>query len=147
VRKPNHSGCFLCHILQGDDDKQNLLLKRGVTSAVVINRYPYNNGHLMVCPYRHIDDLSSMTPEEKLENMELVSESIGALKHALQPDGFNVGVNLGQVAGAGLQDHVHTHVVPRWDGDTNFMAVFSDVKVIPQALRDLWDQLHPLLNP
>jgi ATP adenylyltransferase len=139
-------GCFICRALAGDADRENLVLKRGSTCAVIMNRYPYANGHLMICPYRHVDDLVAMNPDERLEAMDLVADSIGALKKAVCPDGFNVGTNLGRIAGAGLKEHVHTHVVPRWSGDTNFMPVLADVKIVPQSLLELWDELHPLLN-
>jgi len=139
-------GCFLCRILAEDRDRENLVLKRGRTGAVVLNRYPYNNGHLLICPYRHVPDPGAMTPEERTESMDLLVEAIEALKKALRPDGFNVGLNLGRAAGAGLEEHLHTHVVPRWNGDTNYMPVMGDVKVIPQSLSDLWDDLHPLMR-
>ena len=139
-------GCFLCRILGDDNDRENLILKRGQLCAVVMNRYPYNNGHLMVCPYRHVAELDDLCGEERLELMDLVADCIKALKQSIRPDGFNVGINLGRAAGAGLEDHIHTHIVPRWNGDTNFMPVMDDVKVIPQGLLELWDVLNPLLN-
>jgi len=138
-------GCFLCDMFQGRDDRENLVLFRGKLAAVVINRYPYNNGHLMVAPYRHLPDLNAISPEERSEMMELTARCIPALKEVMHPDGFNIGINLGQTAGAGLQDHVHLHIVPRWNGDTNFMPVIAETKVIPQALHDLWDRLHPVI--
>lgn len=140
--------CFLCRILacESKDDRANLVLKRGRKCAVVLNRYPYNNGHLMVCPRRHIGEMGLMDADERLETMDLVAECIEALKAAIRPDGFNVGMNLGRVAGAGLEAHIHTHIVPRWNGDTNFMPVLADIKVVPQYLEALWDQLYPVLN-
>lgn len=147
VRSSKENGCFLCHAMAGKDDRANLILKRGVTCCVIINRYPYNNGHLMICPFRHVSSLSDMTSDERLETMNLTTEAVTALTGAMHPDGFNIGINLGQAAGAGLVDHIHTHIVPRWGGDTNFMPVFSDTKVVPQSLDDLWRELHPLLNP
>jgi ATP adenylyltransferase len=146
IRGPKDNDCFLCRIFRSRQDRKHLLLKRGETCAIVMNRYPYNNGHLMVCPYRHIAGIGRMTAAEKLESMELVSEAIEALKKKVRPHGFNVGINLGTAAGAGLKEHVHTHVVPRWNGDTNYMSVLTDVKVIPQSLLELWDELHPVLN-
>ena len=138
--------CFLCNAVKSDDDRNHLLLKRGKTCGIILNRYPYNNGHLMVFPYRHIDTFGAMTPDERLETMDLTADAIDALKSTVHPDGFNIGINLGQVAGAGLKDHIHTHIVPRWNGDTNFMPVTGDTKVIPQFLLELWDQLHPILS-
>jgi ATP adenylyltransferase len=146
IRQIKEQGCFLCRMFGESEDRKNLLLLRGRTCAVVMNRYPYNNGHLMVCPYRHVDDLAKLTGEERAETMDLVIRSVDVLRTAMNPDGFNVGINLGRTAGAGLDEHVHTHVVPRWNGDTNYMPVLADVKVIPQSLEDLWDQLHPRLS-
>lgn len=137
-------GCFLCDILRaGGDDKANLVLKRGEHCAVVMNRYPYNNGHLMIAPYRHESEMSSLTSGERLDIMDLLDASIRALRAVLHPDGFNAGLNLGRVAGAGLETHVHFHLVPRWNGDTNFMPVLGETKVIPQALEDLWTLVRP----
>ncbi len=136
-------GCFLCDIIADDKDRGNLLLKRGMTCAVVMNRYPYNGGHLMVLPFRHLAGVSDLSSDEKVELMDLIDEAITVLKRVISPDGFNVGINLGKAAGAGLEDHLHTHIVPRWEGDTNFMPVLSDTRVVPLALLDLWDQLSP----
>ena len=136
-------GCFLCDIIADNKDRDNLLLKRGVFCAVVMNRYPYNGGHLMVLPFRHIAEFGDLSADEKVEVMDLVDESINVLKKVMFPDGFNIGANLGKVAGAGLEDHLHMHIVPRWEGDANFMPVLSDTRVVPLALRDLWDKLKP----
>lgn len=146
VQHERGDGCFLCREFEAGDDRENLVLKRGRHCAVVMNRYPYTNGHLLVCPYRHIPDVTDMTDEEHLESMQLVSAAIGALRSVVHPHGFNVGTNVGEAAGAGLVGHIHTHVVPRWEGDTNFITVLDDVRIVPQALKDLWDALHPLLN-
>lgn len=137
------AGCFLCDIVGSDADRENLLLKRGQTCFVVMNRYPYNNGHLMVAPYRHLHSLTELDTAERSEMMELVSLSIQALEATMTPDGMNVGINQGEAAGAGLKDHVHTHIVPRWTGDTNFMPVFGETRVLPQALHETWDLLWP----
>jgi ATP adenylyltransferase len=144
IQGPKQDGCFLCEILRaGGDDRANLVLKRGRACAVVMNRYPYNNGHLMVAPYRHVAALADLTPEERVEMMDLLAASVAALAAAMSPDGFNAGINLGRVAGAGLETHLHQHLVPRWNGDTNFMPVIAETKVIPQALDDLWTALRP----
>ncbi|MBU4460994.1 MAG: HIT domain-containing protein [Verrucomicrobia bacterium] len=143
IKEAPKGGCFLCDILRaGGDDRVNLVLKRGAVCAVVMNRYPYNNGHLMVAPYRHVARLADLTPEERLETMDLLDRSVEVLTSTIRPDGFNIGINLGRVAGAGLETHLHTHIVPRWNGDTNFMPVIGDTKVIPQALDDLWVTLR-----
>jgi len=139
-------GCFLCAIFEGDTDRDNLLLKRGKTCAVVMNRYPYNSGHLMVCTYRHLEHLQDMTPEERLEMADLAIEAVEVLQAALNPNGLNLGYNLGEAAGAGLKDHIHQHIVPRWNGDTNFMPVLADTRVMPQALMEQYDVLYPLFN-
>jgi len=110
---------------------------------VILNRYPYNNGHLMIAPYRHVPDLDAMNPEERHEMIDLLSRSIQVLRRTMSAEGFNAGLNLGECAGAGLPGHVHLHLVPRWTGDTNFMPVVGGTKVIPQSLDDLWQQLHP----
>ena len=141
-KKAKDKGCFLCRSFAGRKDRQNHILKRGRNCAVVMNRYPYTGGHLMVCPYRHISDLKEMTAAEHAELMELTVKAMDALKKTLKPDGFNIGINLGEAAGAGLKDHVHLHIVPRWKGDTNFITVMADVRVVPQSLLELWDILR-----
>ena len=138
--------CFLCRMFAENRDRENLVLKRGKTCAVVMNRYPYNNAHLMVTPYRHIEHLKDLTPEERLEMTDLSIEAVEVLKAELSPEGFNLGCNLGGAAGAGLKDHIHQHIVPRWTGDTNFMPVIADTRVMPQALMAQYDVLHPLFN-
>lgn len=139
--------CFLCNGFKEDADRDNLILKRSEECAIIINKYPYNNGHLTVAPYRHIDRLESLTENEASAMMRLTQEAIRALNRFMHPDGYNVGLNLGAGAGAGLKEHIHTHIVPRWKGDTNFMPVIGETKVIPQTLLDLWDRLYPILNP
>jgi ATP adenylyltransferase len=109
---------------------------------VIMNKYPYINGHLLVAPVRHIGDVEDLSDEEMLDAMNMVRACIGVLKKHMSPDGFNVGLNLGRVAGAGMEDHLHFHVVPRWNGDTNFMAVFGDVRVIPQHIQETYSQLR-----
>lgn len=145
IGRPSEPGCFLCDIFASDDDRANLVLFRGRSTAIVMNRYPYNNGHLMVAPYRHVAELGQLNADERAETMDLAAAAIDALRRTIHPDGFNMGINLGRVAGAGLETHLHTHVVPRWNGDTNFMPVLAGIKVIPQTLEELWDRLHPVL--
>lgn len=140
-------GCFLCRMFGERRDRENLILKRGKTCAVVMNRYPYNSAHLMVTPYRHLETLKAMNAEERIEMTDLCIEAVEILKAALRPDGFNLGYNLGAAAGAGLKDHIHQHIVPRWTGDTNFMPVLADTRVMPQALLEQYDVLFPLFNP
>ena len=136
-------GCFLCAMLKAprSQDRQHLLLLRGKTCFVCLNRYPYNGGHLMIAPRRHVADLAGLRPAEHAEMMQLSTRMVAVLRKVMKPEGFNLGINLGHAAGAGLRDHLHLHIVPRWVGDTNFMPVFADIKVIPQALEELYDQL------
>jgi ATP adenylyltransferase len=131
--------CIFCVALtQGD-----LTLYKGDLSMVMMNKYPYINGHLLVAPKRHIASLEEMTMEEMGDLLKKVRESIGALKEAMHPDGFNVGLNLGLVAGAGVEQHLHFHIVPRWHGDTNAMTVFAEVRVIPEHLKATYKNLKP----
>lgn len=147
ILKAKEPGCFLCEMIQQDTDRDHLLLKRMDRCLVAMNRYPYNNGHLMVAPYRHVALMEDLQPDECADLMATVQESIRVLKKVLRPDGLNVGINLGKAAGAGLEEHLHIHIVPRWNGDTNFMPVLSDVRVMPQALWDSYDQLYPAFHP
>jgi ATP adenylyltransferase len=137
-------GCFLCRYFAepAGRDEANLVVRRGARCAVVMNRYPYSNGHLMVAPYRHAGTLDALEADEQADMMALASWCTRALGAIMKPHGFNIGINQGLVAGAGLKDHIHLHVVPRWNGDTNFMPVFGEVKVIPQALEDVWTLLR-----
>jgi ATP adenylyltransferase len=135
--------CFFCHYFNNPQaDFDNLVLWRSDLSIAVLNRYPYNNGHMLIAPARHIPDLSEITEQETLEMMTLIRDCQKALSLTIKPDGFNIGMNFGRIAGAGLPGHMHVHVVPRWNGDTNFMSVCSDSKVISQSLTELLDQLR-----
>lgn len=128
---------------QATDDKSVLILHRGQTGYVVMNRYPYNPGHLLVLPYRQAPELEDLSGEERAEIMELIVLSKQALTAALKPDGFNVGFNFGKAAGAGIPCHLHAHIVPRWNGDTNFLPVIGQTRTLPQALEATWDALKP----
>ncbi len=139
------SGCFICHNLKNPkDDDDNLVLWRTEKSIVILNRFPYNNGHLLIAPARHIGELARATEEELLEMFKLIRESQKALSLAIKPHGFNVGMNFGRCSGAGLPEHLHIHVVPRWDGDTNCMNVCSDTNVISQSLIELFELLKQI---
>jgi len=135
-------GCFLCDGPAADDDEAHLILERGERAFVVLNRYPYNNGHLMVSPYRHTGDLTTLDAEEGAEIMRLTQGWVGRLQRAMRPAGFNLGFNLGLAAGAGVADHLHMHVVPRWEGDTNFMTIVGDQRVVNQSLAECWRLLR-----
>lgn len=130
-------GCFLCDAFASDNDAANLVIRRSRRTAVILNRYPYTGGHIMVCPYRHVDSLAALDRAEHAEMMYWAAASETILKKEMNADGFNIGLNLGEAAGAGLKDHLHLHVVPRWAGDTNYVTVLGDLRVIPQALEDL----------
>ena len=136
-------GCVFCDKPAEDDDPDNLILMRGRHSFIMMNRYPYNNGHLMVIPYDHVDSPTGLDPETLFEMMQQVNVCIEVLSEAMHPDGFNVGMNLGQSAGAGIKDHMHIHIVPRWTGDTNFMPVIGDTHVIVEALERCYTELRP----
>ncbi|MHC4641459.1 MAG: HIT family protein [Planctomycetota bacterium] len=135
-------GCFICEVSKtaAEDDK-NFVLWRTDKSIVILNRFPYNNGHLLISPVRHIPDLETTSDEEMLELMKLIRECQKALSLAIAPHGFNIGMNFGRCAGAGLPGHLHIHLVPRWDGDTNFMAVCSDTDVVSQSMTELLELL------
>lgn len=139
-------GCLFCQKLAENSDTQNYILRRADHSFVMMNYYPYNNGHLMIVPYRHVANLSDLNPAEQVELMALVCRCQGVLLKAMKPEGFNIGMNLGKIAGAGVEQHLHFHIVPRWNGDTNFMPVTGHTKVIPQALNESYAFLKPLFT-
>jgi ATP adenylyltransferase len=136
------TGCIFCRYPSEQDDCGNHVVERGEHAFIVLNAYPYSNGHLMVAPYHHTADLNELSGEEILDTMALVRRSVNLLTAAYKPEGFNIGVNLGRVAGAGIADHVHVHIVPRWSGDTNFMAAVGDVRVIPESLDSVYQRLE-----
>ena len=138
--------CFICNAYESDpsEDKKNLLLFRGKKALVILNKFPYNTGHLMVCPIRHTGDFLSLLPEELEELNKLIKKSIKVLKRAYNPDGFNIGLNLGKVSGGSVDTHIHYHIVPRWQGDTNFMPIIGGAKVIPQSLDETYEILKEL---
>jgi len=132
--------CFLCHGLAGRDDRANLLVWRRAHSAVFLNKFPYNNGHLLVCPLGHRGALAELDGPDLTEPLETVRESVAILDRMMRPQGYNIGLNLGKSAGAGLPGHLHWHVVPRWDGDTNFMPILGGAKVIIESLDEFYDR-------
>ncbi|GAB6165112.1 HIT domain-containing protein [Thermostilla marina] len=137
--------CFLCQAVAAPDDPDRLVVTRDERTIVVLNRFPYNNGHLLIAPCRHVGDPRKLTSDEHAALMDTMTRMLDLLEDILQPHGFNVGANLGRVAGAGLPGHLHWHVVPRWNGDTNFMPVLADTKVIPQSLESLREALRKKL--
>jgi len=142
IKEPKPEGCFFCKYPQESDDKKHLIVHRGKKSFVLLNYYPYNNGHLMIAPYQHTSDIGSLDDETKLEIINLIDHCMKALKEQLSAEGFNTGINSGQVGGAGINDHLHIHVVPRWNGDTNFMPVLGETKVVSQGLEETWELLR-----
>jgi len=139
-KKPG--GCIFCLLPETDDDKRRFVIHRGERCFVILNAFPYNSGHLMVAPFRHESSIEALDGDELLELMTLAQRSLAALREAYRPEGFNLGINDGEVAGAGYADHVHLHVVPRWAADSNFMAVTGDTRVVPQALDDTYAELR-----
>ena len=137
-------GCFLCTKSAADDDRANLIVARSERGFVLLNLYPYNNGHLLVAPYEHAGDLARLDATVAAELMHLTQRSVAVLERVYRPDAFNVGMNLGKPAGAGVPDHLHVHVVPRWNGDTNFMPVVGNTKVLPESLDQTYERLRPV---
>ena len=135
------TGCIFCPGDDRTDNKDRLILYAGTMSIVMMNKFPYNNGHLLVAPVRHTPDLEGLSPEENLDLMLTMKRAIEILKKAMKPEGINVGMNLGRIAGAGVEEHMHFHIVPRWSGDTNFMTVTGDVRVIPEHIRETYGKL------
>lgn len=140
------SGCVFCLSESPAQDREALVIYRARYCFVMLNRYPYAAGHLMVIPYRHVGDIEMLLPEDLHELIDVVQLSCRILKKFCHPDGLNVGLNLGEAAGAGIGAHLHVHIVPRWNGDSNFIAVLDDIRVIPEALASTRDRLAPLFN-
>jgi ATP adenylyltransferase len=140
----DEGSCFFCEKVAGEDDEAAYILARTERAFAILNAYPYNPGHVMVACLRHVAELEELAEAELLETSELLQRAVRALKEASRPDGFNVGMNLGRVAGAGVPGHLHWHVVPRWNGDTNFMAVVGETRVLPELLGDTYARLKPL---
>ena len=143
IRRPKGDGCIFCRAVEADADRDNLVLTRGEKVFVILNRFPYTAGHMMVVPMRHVADPEDLELGEVTELWALFTRAKAALSQAFRPHGYNVGLNLGIAAGAGVADHLHLHVVPRWAGDTNFMPAVGEVAVISQHLADMYDSLTP----
>lgn len=142
---PPPAGCIFCVQPAAGRDEENGILHRGERAFVMLNAFPYNNGHLMVAPFRHTADLETLSPEEQAEIFSLTRLCVSLLRIAYQPDGYNIGMNLGKSAGAGVAEHMHVHVVPRWNGDTNFMPVVADTKVLSESLAHTYHKLRSAL--
>ncbi|MGB1127395.1 MAG: HIT family protein [Opitutales bacterium] len=141
-KKTGNSGNPFTRITESGDDQGEYILYRGALNYIVMNRHPYNAGHLLVLPFREVALLEELTAEERHELMDLIIKAQEILTRALQPDGFNTGFNFGHAAGAGIPCHLHCHVVPRWNGDTNFMPVISNTRVLPDSMRAMWERLN-----
>lgn len=143
IKMPKTDKCILCELPKkpNEKDRENLILYRGEKAYIILNRYPYNNGHLMIAPYRHIPSIINLSDEEALEIHQLTRLSLEILTDTMGPDGFNIGANIGKAAGAGIDEHYHLHIVPRWIGDTNYMPIISNTKILVEYLRDTYDKL------
>ena len=139
---PKPDACVFCLPESRDEDEERLVLHRGKRAFVIMNRYPYNNGHLLVCPFRHVSELTDLESAESHEIMDLVQRCSGILKQHFNCEGINVGLNLGKAAGAGIGEHLHFHLVPRWNGDSSFIAVMDDVRTIPQHISETYKALR-----
>ena len=144
-KPPSSENSVFTNIAQSSDDEKNLVLARERTCYAVLNSFPYTGGHLMTVPYKQVQDLDGLMDDELLDLMKLTRRCIAALTKVMRPDGFNVGINLGKVAGAGIAEHLHIHVVPRWNGDTNFMPVLANTHILPEALQDIAAKLRAAL--
>jgi ATP adenylyltransferase len=134
-------GCIFCELPKQKEDRENLILYRSTGNFVIMNRYPYNNGHIMVVPYLHSPTLDGLSDDTLLDFMKVTQHAISSINKAFMPEGFNMGVNIGKIAGAGMEEHIHLHMVPRWAGDTSFMTVFDEIRVIPEHVMDTYDKL------
>ena len=143
--QPMTEGCILCKAYRANDDDKHLIVTRGSFCFVIMNLFPYNSGHLMIVPFRHTADFLSLTNEESLEIMSLLKKMSEAIKKISNPDGFNIGSNIGKTAGAGIDQHIHFHIVPRWNGDTNFMPILADTKLISEDMNDTLMKLRKAL--
>lgn len=139
--------CLFCDLPAEDRDRDNLILYRDRDSYIIMNRYPYNSGHLMVVPYFHTSSFDGLSDDVLKEMMALTKFSVECLGESMRPEGFNTGINIGKAAGAGIKEHLHIHVVPRWAGDSSFMAVLDEVRVVPEHLKATYDKLYPIFNP
>lgn len=141
-KRKDSEECIFCRALKDEKDERNYVIYRGKYNFVILNIYPYNPGHIMISPNRHVGSIEALIQEEALELFELLKVSLKVLRRVYSPDGFNVGINLGRVAGAGVDSHVHVHVVPRWNGDANFMPVIGGTKVIPESLESSYEKIR-----
>lgn len=142
IENHEEEGCIFCLAAEKEDNLENLIVHRGKRAFVILNLYPYTSGHIMVSPFKHVSSLEDLNPKTRAEMMELVSKSITVLKKTYKPQAFNIGSNIGEAAGAGIPDHIHMHIVPRWIGDTNFMSSVGGTRVLPEALADTYKRVR-----
>jgi ATP adenylyltransferase len=141
ISSPKNAGCIFCNAVANCDDRETLIIYRGESVFVILNRYPYTSGHLMIAPYEHVSRLNQTTEESTREMMALLRRAEQALEDVYHPDGINLGMNLGEAAGAGIEEHIHMHVLPRWFGDANFMTSVGNTRVLPEALENTYERL------
>jgi ATP adenylyltransferase len=146
LRPGGDRGCFMCRAVADNDDRKHLIVYRGPTTFVILNRFPYNNGHLLIAPYDHHGRLDELEREVNSEAVEMLSRLVQVLEREIKAQGFNIGLNLGAIAGAGVPGHLHWHVLPRWQGDTNFMPTIAGTRVISQSLDELYEIVHSALH-
>lgn len=139
--------CIFCELPKQERDRDNLILYRSSYNFVMMNRYPYNNGHIMVVPYQHVSAPDTLSDAVLLDFMKVTRHAAQSIRNAFMPEGFNIGINIGKIAGAGMEEHMHLHMVPRWAGDTSFMTVFDEVRVIPEHIMSTYDRLFTAFNP
>lgn len=146
IGEASDDACIFCDKPRAGDDAGNLILRRGERAFVLMNLYPYNGGHLLIAPYTHVAELETLAHDDLVEMLELSVAATRALRLTLRPDGFNIGMNIGRTAGAGIDQHVHLHIVPRWNGDTNFMSVVGQTKVLPETLETTYARLRAVFH-
>ena len=144
--EPKEVGCIFCSALENHNDKERLVIHRGKLAFVIMNLYPYNSGHMMIVPNRHTADFGSLSADELAECTSLLQTAQKALTELSHPHGYNIGMNLGKAGGAGIDDHLHWHIVPRWNGDTNFMPVIADIKMVSEDMERQWEQLQKFFS-
>lgn len=148
ISKANEqTGCVFCNALAKKDDEENLIVLRGKHAFIILNKYPYTSGHAMVAPLEHHANLEDLTPAARAEMMELASECMSALRKIYHPHAFNLGANIGEAAGAGVPGHIHLHIVPRWNGDTNFMSTIGEIRVLPENLEETYKRIKASMAP
>jgi ATP adenylyltransferase len=146
-KKKTEEECVFCSALERPDGPENLIVYRGQRAFVILNRYPYTSGHMMVVPYDHQPSLEDLSAEVRAEMMEFATQGMEVLRSIYQPQGFNLGINIGEAAGAGITDHVHLHIVPRWAGDTNFMSSLAQTRVLPETLEETYRRIKAVYAP